>query len=716
MSAPAPPPVEQAVGGTLPRLRLFNGPRPVTEPEPVPVSEPSAVVQLPGMSAFPAAILLSCAVAEPSSLVLKLNNRTNLEPAPPPKKVKPPKVPKALKSQASGMSLDDVKACQNCLQKLASHKASEMFRYPVDPIKDFAPNYWDIIKKPMDLNTITNKLNTGLYKNRDQFRKDIKLVVDNAILYNGAGSLIAKSAEQMNKMFDKQWSRINATLNAVEGKRAQIAKITLRPPAPPQQPIYSDEDATVHQSRLPMTFKLKAPSLASSTASQPAIEQPARPSPAPTLPRPTLKFSLGPSRTAQPVEEGIKPQKRVKILHSPDNAEEALPAPTYTNGRDHSPPQSASIQELPPASSEAALPAIGAFNSPSPAIGAMIATERKPAPKLRFSLSKPKPHIPLPSPNASPALQPITSGPAPMRESPAPATNGHHSAPEVTRSAAGPSEVVEQPSLGQPSPALSSTPAPQPLPASSALPTQVVEPAKDSQPKPAARPSPAPSLQPEAKQSPAPQPVSNPVEPPAHRPTPKIRFKTNFATNGHGHTNGSASPAPSATPVEADLNQKKARTIIKDLLRMDESFFFRRPVDPIADGCPSYYDEIKEPMDLGTMLRNLDAGRYSTFAAIDRDFKLIVSNCHHFNPPGTLPVQYADTLAATWRTEWSKAPKFGSSEKRLLQSTLKGLISADMYVYSALSLPDADIPLQCKDGRHLSVSCRPYRPGHSSVL
>ena len=52
MSAPAPvepPPVEQAVGGTLPRLRLFNGPRPVTEPDPIPVPEPSAVVQLPGM-------------------------------------------------------------------------------------------------------------------------------------------------------------------------------------------------------------------------------------------------------------------------------------------------------------------------------------------------------------------------------------------------------------------------------------------------------------------------------------------------------------------------------------------------------------------------------------------------------------------------------------------------------------------------------------------
>ena len=543
-----------------------------------------------------------------------------------------------------------------------------MFRYPVDPIKDFAPNYWDIIKKPMDLNTITNKLNTGLYKNRDQFRKDIKLVVDNAILYNGAGSLIAKSAEQMNKMFDKQWTRINATLNAVEGKRAQIAKITLRPPAP-QQPTYSEENATVPQSRLPMTFKLKAPSLASSSASQSAIDPPARSSPAPTLPRPTLKLSLGPSRAAQSAEDVVKPQKRVKILHSPDDADD-MPEPPYTNGRG----QTATISEIPPVSTDAILPAIGAFNTPSPAIGAMNGSERKPAPKLRFSLSKPKPHIPLPSPNTSPAIAPVGNvASAPNLEPAAPATNGHPM-PEIAQPASAPRDDVVEGSAA-PLPASQSTPLPPESAADTSEATKSVEPIRISEP------SAAPIPQITATQSPAPEapPVSASAQPPVHRPTPKIRFKTNSAPHGNGHTNGSASPAPSSAP-QADLNQKKARSIIKDLLRMDESFFFRRPVDPVADGCPSYYDEIKQPMDLGTMLRNLDAGRYNTFAALDHDFQLIVSNCHHFNPPATLPVQYADILADTWKAEWSKAPKFGSSEKRLLQSTLKGLISADMYV------------------------------------
>lgn len=47
---------------------------------------------------------------------------------------------KLSKEQKSGMSLQDLKVCQNLLQKLVSTKKADLFRRPVDPIRDGAPS------------------------------------------------------------------------------------------------------------------------------------------------------------------------------------------------------------------------------------------------------------------------------------------------------------------------------------------------------------------------------------------------------------------------------------------------------------------------------------------------------------------------------------------------------------------------------------------------
>jgi len=48
----------------------------------------------------------------------------------------------------------------------------------------FFKDYFDIIKKPMDLSTIKRKLDTGQYQDPWQYVDDVWLMFDNAWLYN----------------------------------------------------------------------------------------------------------------------------------------------------------------------------------------------------------------------------------------------------------------------------------------------------------------------------------------------------------------------------------------------------------------------------------------------------------------------------------------------------------------------------------------------------
>ena len=76
-------------------------------------------------------------------------------------------------------------------------KDSELFHMPVDIVLLGIPDYFDIIKKPMDFSTvkviylffhiffIQRKLNNMQYTNFKEFTEDIELVFNNCHLYNG---------------------------------------------------------------------------------------------------------------------------------------------------------------------------------------------------------------------------------------------------------------------------------------------------------------------------------------------------------------------------------------------------------------------------------------------------------------------------------------------------------------------------------------------------
>jgi hypothetical protein len=86
------------------------------------------------------------------------------------------------------------------------------------------------------------------------------------------------------------------------------------------------------------------------------------------------------------------------------------------------------------------------------------------------------------------------------------------------------------------------------------------------------------------------------------------------------------------TPVEAEF----CKRVTTKLSYSPLASVFLQPVDPVNDGCPDYFQKIKEPMDLGTILEKLNAGKYSTAKEWEQDLMRIWSNAMLYNLKGTV--------------------------------------------------------------------------------
>ncbi|KAK7020929.1 Bromodomain-containing protein [Favolaschia claudopus] len=76
-----------------------------------------------------------------------------------------------------------------------------------------APDYHDIVKRPIDLRTIKAKVKDGIIGNSLEYQRDIYLMFANAMMYNRPGSDVHAMAEDMMVESD---SHIN-TFRQTEG-------------------------------------------------------------------------------------------------------------------------------------------------------------------------------------------------------------------------------------------------------------------------------------------------------------------------------------------------------------------------------------------------------------------------------------------------------------------------------------------------------------------
>lgn len=93
------------------------------------------------------------------------------------------------------------------------------FRDPVDPHKLGIPDYFDIIKKPMDLQTIRRKIDTGMYKDPWEYVDDVWLMFDNAWLYNRKTSRVYRCCTKLSEVFEQEIDPVMQSLGYCCGRK-----------------------------------------------------------------------------------------------------------------------------------------------------------------------------------------------------------------------------------------------------------------------------------------------------------------------------------------------------------------------------------------------------------------------------------------------------------------------------------------------------------------
>ncbi|KAJ8608689.1 hypothetical protein MRB53_039491 [Persea americana] len=192
--------------------RLFNGatheaaiPRPQPRREarvsqPPPISSPAPAAASPSASNAPTFALQADGTPQiRRDSTIKRPHRT----------IKPPQSrelsyakPKRKEHQL------ELKFCEHVLDVMrgpAYNHVNHVFLTPVDPVALNIPHYRQIVKKPMDMSTMAQKLKSGQYGTAKEFKADFDLMIENCMIFNPVGNPVRDLGVEMKNGFESLW-------------------------------------------------------------------------------------------------------------------------------------------------------------------------------------------------------------------------------------------------------------------------------------------------------------------------------------------------------------------------------------------------------------------------------------------------------------------------------------------------------------------------------
>ncbi|WUR04661.1 bromodomain-containing protein [Vairimorpha necatrix] len=101
------------------------------------------------------------------------------------------------------INIDEYEFCIDLINNILQNKY-KTFTWPfLEPVNsNLLPQYYEIIKNPMDLKTIKDKLDNKMYQNIDEFTNDLKLIVDNCHKFNDSGSEVYRCGSELNELIN----------------------------------------------------------------------------------------------------------------------------------------------------------------------------------------------------------------------------------------------------------------------------------------------------------------------------------------------------------------------------------------------------------------------------------------------------------------------------------------------------------------------------------
>ncbi|XP_052223772.1 bromodomain-containing protein 2-like isoform X3 [Dreissena polymorpha] len=146
------------------------------------------------------------------------------------------------------------------------HQFAWPFHQPVDPVKLHLPDYFDIIKQPMDLGTIRKRLETQYYHSATECIQDFNQMFSNCYIYNKPGEDIVHMAQALEKLFLSKVAQMPANEEELAPSSKKLLKkknpsVSLRP----HPPLVNNTESSLVTTTTQVASK-DVPSLSSSSA------------------------------------------------------------------------------------------------------------------------------------------------------------------------------------------------------------------------------------------------------------------------------------------------------------------------------------------------------------------------------------------------------------------------------------------------------------------
>ncbi|XP_076892874.1 uncharacterized protein LOC143544727 isoform X1 [Bidens hawaiensis] len=122
--------------------------------------------------------------------------------------------------------LPDKKLLIFILDRLQKKDTHAVFSEPVDP--DELPDYFEVIKQPMDFGTVRSKLDEGLYSNLEELEADVYLICSNAMQYNSSDTVFFRQARSIHELAKRDFENLKQ-----EGEDGELQPKVVRRGRPP---------------------------------------------------------------------------------------------------------------------------------------------------------------------------------------------------------------------------------------------------------------------------------------------------------------------------------------------------------------------------------------------------------------------------------------------------------------------------------------------------